>query len=1083
MIYFFLAIFRINSKKENGIRQPEEIPNPTSLTSKEKVVTEEFIENLSSVSQSDDLPSLTEASMSTTHGIYDENVVNDESFIKGNVDKAIQNSSATNEDSIQISTLSDTSDVTFLSDTNDFVHESISNDDVVEGSPNDELPSDENDSNHIENSAVILEDKDAIEVSLLNIVDAVETPSSNKVIVDNDVKPKVEIPATENSLNRKSDFINQMSNRVTYREVFENIAKPNIVSIMQDPAVTADDLLSVTEISTANTETVIERSILGSESFSGESESGMQPAQDKFDEHTSKDDLNSSFNPDSTIDESRNESSGISENNLSKPVDIVTIVKPEEKESLQISENINSEIDNSSNIDEIKVINLNKNEELVSVDSNAHEQVEPSLELKQESSVNEESELKSVTESPTNAKSITQPPTILVSVTESPTSTVFVNDSSADTDLGTGIITNPELLTDSSIDQESVENSTIIQDPQINSSTNELSQTLISPNMSESSIIEARDSNEIPKIDNNITEPADPISPVEPSSVSNINVSSSFISRNFLMPSSENTSGTFVWQYIDACKIPGSKVSESDMTSKKDLVETVKNETRDAIETYSQFAERVSQEKRNGSPPAVPAKLVPTITRKYHKNYATPDCGAKLLASNKEAQGAGKVINSNRDEYLLNECKHATWFVLELCESLRPVHFEIGNFELFSGSPASVALWGSQRFPTRDWISLGTHKLNQSKDLQRIILETHDNFFKYVKVEVFSHHGSEFYCPISMFRVYGQTEADVINSMDSDDDNDVSGDGDEDENQSPSLVEDEPKSSGIIPNMIRSLTNLLGINKVKVKDQKYGVIFRNMSNCTNLDAKFAINPRECIFAEILNLYLSCYSSLYQKMSQWPLIQSTVSDYAYCSRLTSALCGPHGVGTSVMPHDDNETKPIHLNTSEINRYVCSRSVCGDSYVCLMLCGHNLLAMCHLTHYSPRQLLLTDSANMTRGKLDYPLSNPAAFDKNVTFMATATLPSVQDTVKRNGKASEKNNQNGGNGDNKNNKQKNGGKKLQDVNSKVAGGGGRTTAKRGAPDESSSRPLKNGSPLPTQVNTEINTEIDTEIMIATR
>lgn len=31
-----------------------------------------------------------------------------------------------------------------------------------------------------------------------------------------------------------------------------------------------------------------------------------------------------------------------------------------------------------------------------------------------------------------------------------------------------------------------------------------------------------------------------------------------------------------------------------------------------------------------------------------------------------------QVIQSNRDEYLLNDCKGKTWFVVELCESIRP---------------------------------------------------------------------------------------------------------------------------------------------------------------------------------------------------------------------------------------------------------------------------------------------------------------------------------------------------------------------------------------------------------------------------
>lgn len=45
------------------------------------------------------------------------------------------------------------------------------------------------------------------------------------------------------------------------------------------------------------------------------------------------------------------------------------------------------------------------------------------------------------------------------------------------------------------------------------------------------------------------------------------------------------------------------------------------------------------------------------------KNYASPDCGAKILASNHEAQSVGSVLTAHKDEYLLSPCTGKIWSV------------------------------------------------------------------------------------------------------------------------------------------------------------------------------------------------------------------------------------------------------------------------------------------------------------------------------------------------------------------------------------------------------------------------------------
>lgn len=157
--------------------------------------------------------------------------------------------------------------------------------------------------------------------------------------------------------------------------------------------------------------------------------------------------------------------------------------------------------------------------------------------------------------------------------------------------------------------------------------------------------------------------------------------------------------------------------------------------------------------KRNSKPPG--NKMPPLKLRA--KNYAAPDCGAKIIASNAEAQSTGSVLTSHKDEYLLNPCTSKIWFVVELCEPIQAERVELANFELFSSSPKDFSVSVSNRFPTREWSNVGQFTAKDERDVQSFNLHPH-LFGKFVRVEIHSHYNSEHYCPVSLFRVYGTSE-------------------------------------------------------------------------------------------------------------------------------------------------------------------------------------------------------------------------------------------------------------------------------------------------------------------------------------
>lgn len=161
------------------------------------------------------------------------------------------------------------------------------------------------------------------------------------------------------------------------------------------------------------------------------------------------------------------------------------------------------------------------------------------------------------------------------------------------------------------------------------------------------------------------------------------------------------------------------------------------------------------------------------IVKMRQKNYASPDCGAKVLASNPEAQSTSSVL-TDKDEYLLSPCTDRIWFVVELCDSIQAQRVELANFELFSSPLRSVSISVSNRFPTRDWTFAGQFEAKSERDVQVLILSS-TLFGKFIRVDL-AYTNTEHYCPLSFFRVFGtseieafEVENEVVNSIDDDD--------------------------------------------------------------------------------------------------------------------------------------------------------------------------------------------------------------------------------------------------------------------------------------------------------------------------
>ncbi|KAK1438525.1 hypothetical protein QVD17_04334 [Tagetes erecta] len=140
-------------------------------------------------------------------------------------------------------------------------------------------------------------------------------------------------------------------------------------------------------------------------------------------------------------------------------------------------------------------------------------------------------------------------------------------------------------------------------------------------------------------------------------------------------------------------------------------------------------------------------------------NYASASKGAKVVAHNKEANGASNILGLDHDKYLRNPCSVMDKYVIiELAEETLVDAVNIANFEHHSSNFKEFLLSGSLVFPTETWYPLGTFVAENVKHRQYFKLPE-PKWVRYLKLTLVSHYGSEFYCTLNVIEVYGILDA------------------------------------------------------------------------------------------------------------------------------------------------------------------------------------------------------------------------------------------------------------------------------------------------------------------------------------
>lgn len=136
-------------------------------------------------------------------------------------------------------------------------------------------------------------------------------------------------------------------------------------------------------------------------------------------------------------------------------------------------------------------------------------------------------------------------------------------------------------------------------------------------------------------------------------------------------------------------------------------------------------------------------------------NYASASKGAKVLDFNKEAKGASNILSRDKDKYLRNPCSAEEKFiVIELSEETLVDTIKIANFEHHSSNLKGFELLGSLVYPTDTWVKLGNFTAPNAKHAHWFALPE-PKWVRYLRLNLLSHYGSEFYCTLSVVEVYG----------------------------------------------------------------------------------------------------------------------------------------------------------------------------------------------------------------------------------------------------------------------------------------------------------------------------------------
>ncbi|KAL6301968.1 UNC-like C-terminal-domain-containing protein [Sparassis latifolia] len=142
-------------------------------------------------------------------------------------------------------------------------------------------------------------------------------------------------------------------------------------------------------------------------------------------------------------------------------------------------------------------------------------------------------------------------------------------------------------------------------------------------------------------------------------------------------------------------------------------------------------------------------------------NYASLDCSARVHTAHRSAKSSSAILSDKKDRYMLSPCaEEKQYVVVELCDDIRIDTVQLANFEFFSGvfKDFTVSVAKTYTIDPDGWTIAGTYRARNTRGVQSFHPPTSlRDFYRFIRIDFLSHYGSEYYCPVSLLRVYGLT--------------------------------------------------------------------------------------------------------------------------------------------------------------------------------------------------------------------------------------------------------------------------------------------------------------------------------------
>ncbi|KAG9076899.1 hypothetical protein FS749_011253 [Ceratobasidium sp. UAMH 11750] len=120
------------------------------------------------------------------------------------------------------------------------------------------------------------------------------------------------------------------------------------------------------------------------------------------------------------------------------------------------------------------------------------------------------------------------------------------------------------------------------------------------------------------------------------------------------------------------------------------------------------------------------------------------------------------ILSSKKDKYLLAPCSaEKKYVVVELCDEIRVDTVQLANFEFFSGvfKDITITLSRTANIDPAGSEIIGVYEAKNVRSVQtfRPFNRPHA-FYRFIRIDFRTHYGKEYFCPVSLLRVYGLTQ-------------------------------------------------------------------------------------------------------------------------------------------------------------------------------------------------------------------------------------------------------------------------------------------------------------------------------------